>query len=76
VTKKDFEQRLRTLVRQRPFQPFTVILVTGERIEVDAPEAVALGGGTAGYLSPAGDPILFDCRQVSQIITAAPETAS
>jgi hypothetical protein len=76
MTRDEFAQQLRTLLRRRPFQPFTVILLTGDRIEVDAPEAVSLGGGAAGYLSPSGEAFLFDCRGVREIVESAPEAAS
>jgi hypothetical protein len=76
MTPEEFEQRLRTLVRRRPFQPFAVRLLTGERIEVDVPEAVAFGGGRAGYLSPVGEAFLFDCGDVQEIIESAPRAAS
>jgi hypothetical protein len=43
MTREEFERQLRSLMRQRPFQPFTMVLGTGERIDVDVPEALALG---------------------------------
>ena len=70
MTKKQFEERLRTLVRRCPFQPFTVLLTTGDRIEVGAPDAVAMGGGAAGCFTPDGDPVLVNCKQVRQIIAS------
>ena len=76
MTKEDFEHQLGMLNRQRPFQPFTVVLVTGDRIDVDVPEAIAFGGGAAGYLSPIGEPTFFNCEDVSQIVVNTPETAS
>jgi hypothetical protein len=76
MTKEDFQQQMRAFLRQRPFQPFTVVLDTGQRIEVDVPEAVALGGGAAGYLDPAGEATLFECEDVSEITVHTPETAS
>ena len=76
MTPDELEQRLRTLVRRQPFRPFTVILLTGERIEVDVPEAVAWGGGTAGYLSASGEPFLFDSSRVREIVDRTPEPAS
>jgi hypothetical protein len=74
MTRDEFDQRLRTLIRRRPFQPFAVILLTGERIEVDVPEAVALGGGAGGYLSPSGEAFLFDYRGVREIVEPAAAT--
>lgn len=71
-----FESTMRTLMRRRPFQPFVVELADGRQIEVDAPESVAWGGGAAGYLRPDGEPVLFHCRDVRQIIPQTAETAS
>ncbi len=76
MTRDEFEDRMRTLVRRRPFRQFTIVLLTGERIEVDVPEAVAWGGGAAGYLSARGEPTLFDCSQVQEIVDPMPEPAS
>src|SRR5262249_14146026 len=76
MTQEAFEQTLRELMRRRPFQPFIVELVSGDRFEVDAPESVAWNGGTAGYLRPSGEPILFHCKDVSQIITQTAEATS
>jgi hypothetical protein len=76
MTRDEFEERLRTLVRRRPFQPFTVLLLTGERIEVDDPEAVGWGGGLAGFLKPSGEPVWFDCTSVQEFVEPAPEAAS
>ena len=75
MTRDEFEQRLRTLIRRRPFLPFTIVLATGERLDVDVPEAVALGGGAGGYLSPSGEAFLFDCDGVQEFVEHAPQAA-
>ena len=59
---------LLALTRRRPFRPFTVELVSGERIEVDHPEALVYRHGLAVYISPEGVPALFDHEGVSQLI--------
>jgi hypothetical protein len=76
MTQETFENTLRTLMRRRPFFPFAVELDNGERIEVDAPNSVAWGGGAAGYLNERGEASFFNCEQVKQFITYPPETAS
>ena len=64
----NFERSLQAMVRRKPFRPFTVELVSGDRIEVDHPEALVHRAGVAVYLSPEGYPVLFDHDGVSQII--------
>jgi hypothetical protein len=53
-----------------------MILLTGERIEADVPEAVSLGGGAGGYVDPSGEVFLFDFRGVREIVEHASEAAS
>lgn len=75
MTQEDSEQTLRTFLRRRPFQPFTVILSDGQRIDVDIPKAVAFGGGGGGFIYPTEGPIFFECEEVSQIIPTTQEAA-
>jgi len=70
MTGESFEKSLRALVRRKPFQPFTVELVSGDRFEVDHPEALVYRGGLAVYVNPEGVPTLFDHEGVSQLIGA------
>lgn len=63
MTRESFETELRTLLRQRPFQPFAVELTSGERIAVDMPGALAFNNGFAVYLG-APDHVEFDCDEV------------
>jgi uncharacterized protein (AIM24 family) len=64
---KSFDKSLRALVRRRPFQPFVVELVSGERIRVEHPEALAFDGGVAVHISTEGDISLFDHESVSRL---------
>jgi len=63
-----FEQTLRAFLNRTPFRPFTVVLVNGDRFEVDHREAVVLREGVAVYIGPGGVPVLFDHEGVSEVI--------
>ena len=62
-----FRSSLLKFVRRRPFKSFMVELVSGDRIVVEHPEAVALGGASAVYISPEGEYAMFDSSTVSQL---------
>ena len=64
---KTFERTLRKFNRRVPFTSFIVELVSGTRIKVDHPEALAFGGGEAVYINPSGDFTFFDHEGVSRI---------
>jgi len=53
---------------RRPFRPFTVALVDGDRYEVDRPNVLALGDGAAVLLASGNVPVFFDHEGVSQVI--------
>jgi hypothetical protein len=71
-----FDRSLRAFVRRAPFQPFTVELVSGGRLQVDHPEALVFRNGVAVHFSPEGIPTLFDHQSVSQIIGATGSAAT
>jgi hypothetical protein len=73
MTAEQFEQTVRAFLRREPFQPFTIVLAGGDRVEVDQPEFVALAGGAGGYINPAGEPIFFDCDGVLEILLTTSE---
>jgi hypothetical protein len=73
---KAFERSLRALAHRRPFRPFTVELVSGDRIAVDHPEALVFRGRVAVYVSSKGVPSIFDHEGVSQLIGDSERTAS
>jgi hypothetical protein len=64
---QNFERSLRAFVRRTPFRPFTVELVSGDRFQVDHPEALVFRGGLAVFISLEGVPALFDHESVSQL---------
>lgn len=64
---KTFESTLRKFNRRVPFSSFIVELVSGSRIKVEHPEALAFGGGAAVYINPSGEFTFFDHEGVSRI---------
>jgi hypothetical protein len=64
----NFDRTLRAFMKRSPFRPFTVAMVTGDRFEVDHPDALVVREGVAVYIGPAGVPVLFDHEGVSQVV--------
>jgi hypothetical protein len=63
MTQEDFEDTLRKFIRRKPFRPFVVERLAGEKIFVVS-SAVVFGGGAATYVSPEDDWIEFACEDV------------
>jgi hypothetical protein len=63
-----FDTTIRTFRQRRPFRPFTVSLVNGERVEVDHPDALVVRDGVALFVGPGGVPAVFDYEGVDQVI--------
>lgn len=63
-------------IRQRPFKPFVVELVNGERILVEHPETLAFNSGAAVYVSRRRAFALFDHEGVADVrdLPASPTT--
>ena len=68
MTASNFAKSLNAFCSRAPFRPFVVELVSGDRFQVDHPEALATRGGTAVFFSPEGDIRLFDHEGVSQLV--------
>jgi hypothetical protein len=64
----NFDETLKAFQRRRPFQPFTVVLVNGDRFEVDFPNALVVRDGVAIFVAAGGIPTIFDHEGVSQFI--------
>lgn len=67
MTTEHFERTLRAFRRRSPFRAFTVELVSGDRFQVDHPEALVLRDGVAVFIGKGGYPVLFDHEGVSQV---------
>jgi hypothetical protein len=63
-----FERSLRAFQRRTPFRTFTVAFVSGDRFQVDHPEALVIRDGVAVFIAAGGVPTLFDHESVSQLI--------
>ncbi len=68
MTMENFQKVLRAMIRRQPFKPFTVELNTGNRIEIDHPEATVMREGAAIFIGPGFVPVYFDHNSVTQII--------
>jgi hypothetical protein len=68
MDQQTFTATVQALQSRRPFRPFTVALVDGQRYEVDRPNTLALGEGVAVLIAPGGVPVFFDHQGVSQVI--------
>lgn len=71
MTDANFKKSLLAFVRRRPFKPFKVELISGDRLTVEHPEALAQGGAVAVYINPDGDIKLFDSTSVTQLADVA-----
>jgi hypothetical protein len=63
-----FDATLRAFKHRKPFQPFTLAMVNGDRVDVDHPDALALRDGVALFAGPGGVPVIFDHEGVSQVV--------
>ena len=68
VETANFDHILKTLKGRKPYRPFTVALVNGDRFEVDHPDALVVRDGVAVYIAAGGVPVLFDHEGVGQFI--------
>ena len=75
MTAENFDRVLIGLAQRRPFRVFTVELNTGERFEVDGPNALVTREGVAVFLAPGRIPVWFDHESVNQIINAPAHAA-
>ncbi len=65
---QNFDQTLNAFKNRQPFRPFTVVMVNGDRFEVDFPNALVVRDGVAIFVAAGGIPIIFDHEGVSQFI--------
>jgi hypothetical protein len=69
MTRDEFQVQLRQLRWQEPFQPFTIELLSGERIDVDRPDGLAFSEGF-GVFDAGDDFHEFRSEDVARIVTA------
>jgi hypothetical protein len=60
MTADNFNQTLTAFQQRSPFRPFTVVLASGTRFEIDHPGALVFRDGVAVFVGPGGIPVIFD----------------
>lgn len=70
-----FDQTLKAFQERKPFQPFTVVMIDGDRFEVDFPNALVVRDGVAIFVAAGGIPIIFDHEGVTQFVGDLKEPA-
>lgn len=65
---ESFDRILNAFKERKPFQPFTVVFVNGDRFEVDFPNGLVNRDGVAIYIQSGGIPVFFDHEGVNQFI--------
>jgi hypothetical protein len=76
MTPKGLLNSLRAFQTRKPFKPFVVEFVDGDRVVVEHPEAVRYdGNGTAVHFGRRGEITLFDHDGVSKLTNVTPTTA-
>jgi hypothetical protein len=68
MDRETFDSTIRTFKYRRPFRPFTISLVNGERLEVDHPDALVVRDGVGLFAGPGGVPAVFDYEGVAQVV--------
>jgi hypothetical protein len=68
MTADNFDKLVNSFCDRKPFRPFQVELITGERFEVDSARAVTNRDGVAVFTKPGGVPVYFDHESVTQFI--------
>lgn len=63
-----FNSKIRALRNRTPYRPFTVVMVNGNRFEVDYPDALAIREGMALFAGPGNVPVIFDNEGVGEIV--------
>jgi hypothetical protein len=68
MTADHFDQTLAAFQQRSPFRPFTVVLGSAARFEIDHPGALIFRDGVAVFLGPGGVPVIFDHEGVEQFV--------
>ena len=68
MTADNFDQTLAAFQQRSPFRPFTVVLTSGTRFEIDHPGALVWRDGVGVFVGPGGVPVIFDHEGVEQFV--------
>jgi hypothetical protein len=67
MTRQQFDDLLRNLLRRRPFVPIEVALIDGKHFVIDRPDAVSTDGGAAGFIAEDGEIHFFNSKTVQEL---------
>lgn len=76
MTPEAFERTLRQFKYRELFQVFVIEKTSGERVEIDNPDALVFSGNSGGFLSANFALLDFSCADVRSIQSAAQEASS
>jgi len=76
MTTDHFQTTIRAFRHRTPFKPYVVELVSGDRVQVDHPEALVIRADVGVFVSAAGAPTIFDHEGVSQIFESSGKSAA
>jgi len=76
MTADKFNQTLAAFQQRSPFRPFTVVLSSGARFEIDHPGALVARDGVAVFVGPGGVPVIFDHEGVEHFVGDLVEQSS
>ena len=65
---ENFDRTLNAFRLRVPFKPFIVVMVNGDRFEVDHWGAYSNRDGMSVFIAPGGYPVIFDHEGVSQFV--------
>lgn len=68
MTTDNFDHTLQALRDRSPFRPFTVVLHSGRKFEIDHAEAVVQRDGVAIFVGRGGVPVVFDHEGVEHFV--------
>ena len=71
----DFQQLVDQFRQRKPFQPFVIVLDTGERIIIEDLDQFGCYLGSATYCDRDLEMYFVDAEEVAQVIELAPATA-
>ena len=68
MDRETFDSTLLLYRERKPFRPFTLVMVSGDRLEVDHGGALGVREGVALYVAAGGVPVAFDHEGVSHVV--------
>ena len=68
MDRNTFDSTIRAFKHRSPYQPFTVAMANGDRLEVEHADAIVVRDGVGVFIATGGVPVILDHEGVSQII--------